>query len=223
MKIFLYLGTLITGAIVSGHLATAGDLEKPVIYVPQAPAAAPFMTWTGCYLGGNVGGASARSQIAQPDGSSASSTVNGIAGGGQVGCDYEAGSLVFGIEGMFDESAIAGNTKAGAVTYFANPFLTTATGRIGYRMQPAILAYAKFGGAWTHGVGAGWTGGGGFEWKFLPNWSILVEYNFLDFGSKDMAPTLANPLPASVKANVQTLLFGINYRFDFFSGATTRY
>ena len=33
---------------------------------------------------------------------------------------------------------------------------------------------------------SGWTVGGGLEWMFAPGWSVFGEYNYMDFGRKDV-------------------------------------
>ena len=83
--------------------ASAADLpRKAPAYVPPPP---PPLTWTGCYIGANVGGAWGRFELEGPLGGTASRTGDsGFAGGGQIGCDYQfAGSgLVIGFRNMFD-------------------------------------------------------------------------------------------------------------------------
>ena len=93
--------------------ASAADLAaRPYT---KAPALAPVAVynWTGCYIGGNVGGGWARTrqdQIAKVGGPAiipnndfgASDNTNFI-GGGQIGCDYQfAGNWVVGVQGMAD-------------------------------------------------------------------------------------------------------------------------
>ena len=91
----------------------------------------------------------------------------------------------------------------------------TVTGRIGYLFTPQLLGYVKGGGAWTQvdyvfngtvpsfflsenalGVNrSGWTVGGGLEWMFAPGWSVFGEFNYMDFGNRDVAFV---PAPATV-------------------------
>ena len=72
--------------------ATAADLpRKAPAYTPPPLAQ---LTWTGCYLGANVGGVRGRFELEGPLGGEASRNGDwGFAGGGQIGCDYQfAGS-----------------------------------------------------------------------------------------------------------------------------------
>ena len=66
---------------------------------------------------------------------------------------------------------------------------------------------------------AGWTVGGGVEWAFWQNWSAKVEYDFYDFGRRDVTFTgtifgVPEVVPGiSVKQTISTVKFGVNYRF----------
>jgi outer membrane immunogenic protein len=83
----------------------------------KAPPPVPIYSWTGCYVGGNVGYAWGSSDVIYTqtraylttsppaavvfaDGlGSPIISVNGFTGGGQIGCNYQIGRVVFGIEG----------------------------------------------------------------------------------------------------------------------------
>jgi outer membrane immunogenic protein len=63
----------------------------------QAPA--PVQLWTGCYVGGHVGGVVSQDTNTNRFGNSGSYSSDGFVGGGQIGCDYEfAGGWVAGFE-----------------------------------------------------------------------------------------------------------------------------
>jgi outer membrane immunogenic protein len=191
--------------------ASAADLpRKAPAYVPPPP---PPYVWTGCYIGGNAGGAFAHVDVTDvTSGASGSKSSNtGFAGGGQIGCDYQFyNSWVVGIRNMFDGTDIKGSRT------FADPFqaggfatvdtrvrwFDALTGRLGYLVAPNWLIYGQGGAAWTkaeatafNGLGAqigsvsgnsrtGWTAGGGVEWMFVPHWSLFVEYNYMGFGTR---------------------------------------
>src|SRR3974390_521394 len=87
-----------------GQTALAADLpQRP--YTAPAPMIAPAPTWTGCYVGGNIGGAfgNASVSVAGPLGSGTVSGNNsGFAGGGPIGCDYDfGGGWGVGFRAMF--------------------------------------------------------------------------------------------------------------------------
>jgi outer membrane immunogenic protein len=119
--------------------------------------------------------------------------------------------------------------------------VATATGRVGYAFD-RILLYAKGGAAFAHFNHqmtqtdfasltadfkgsrdvAGFVVGGGLEFALLPNLSLKAEYNYFDFGTNGYSlacsgnPGCANvpSLPASVRQNMQTVMLGVNWRFN---------
>ena len=225
--------TLITATALSiglGQMALAADLPARPAY--QAPAmVVPVSTWSGCYVGGNVGASWGGGSISGSGGGTASGSSNaGFTGGGQFGCDYQTGALVIGIRNLINWSDLSFNSTlaAGGSIDVKNNWVDLLTGRLGYAVQPNWLLYFQGGGAWTHGTvqqfnGAGtqigqtdrnrtgWTVGGGSEYKFTPNWSVFVEYNYASFGSKQV--TLPSGTLLGVSTNPSLVLFGANYRF----------
>jgi len=234
--------TAATLAALAGS-ATAADLGTRPLYQPPPPPP-PVFSWTGCYVGANVGGgwaskssndvAGAVTGIAGAD--LGSHTASGVIGGGQVGCDYQAGVWVFGVQGMFDGSGMEGSNTdpSGLVTINSQVrWLATATGRVGFTAAPTVLVYAKGGGAWVrddytltalNGAAvanasanpSGWTVGGGVEWVVAGNWTAFAEYNYLDFGTPNVSFTSnlgGAALPINIKQNINTFSVGINYRF----------
>lgn len=203
-------------------------------------------TWTGCYLGLHSGGGRSTNDwdhldLVTPPIVFATVRSNGFLGGAQVGCDYQVGGAwVFGIEGQFAWSNIHGQAlipPQGAPAQVLSKIdrFATATGRIGYAFERALL-YTKSGFAWAHfnqewdiapvaafvpaflgtqGI-VGWTAGVGVEVAFLPNLSWKVEYSYFDFGTNGVPLSPAaggTPVPFNIKSNMQTVLFGLNYRF----------
>src|SRR5215467_7493168 len=84
--------------------ASAADLpRKAPAYVPPAP---PPVTWTGCYIGANVGGIFTNGDV-NFAGVNVSRDNSGFAGGGQIGCDYQfSGGWVIGFRNMFDGTSV---------------------------------------------------------------------------------------------------------------------
>lgn len=200
-------------AIAFTQIAFAADIPTKAPVYKAAPVVAP--SWTGCYVGANVGYGWQKNQafdaIALLD--TGSDTGTGVIGGGQVGCDYQfASRWVIGIQGMVDGVNIKGNHSYPGnpleILNFSTKWVATLTGRIGYVVVPQALLYVKGGAAWMQidysdtypggGVkysGAadvtrnGWTIGGGVEYAFLPNWAVFAEYNYTDVGSRNVALT----------------------------------
>jgi len=153
--------------------ASAADLPRKAAPAPLPPPPPPYV-WTGCYVGGNVGGAWAHVDVtAVASGFSGSRSNSGFAGGGQIGCDYQFyNSWVVGIRNMFDGTDIhktrtltfidptTGSAVAGGFNTKVNWF-DTLTGRVGYLAAPNWLIYGQGGAAWskvsasiTNGFGA---------------------------------------------------------------------
>jgi outer membrane immunogenic protein len=184
---------------------TASAADLPVKANPVAP---PLYNWTGCYLGGNVGGGWTRidSSRASQDtiGPSfalyGSESDSGVVGGGQAGCDFQTTNVVFGIQGTFDFGNISGSH---ALTSFPAMSETnslkgiyTATGRVGYLWTPSFLGYVKVGVSWMQNknqvlqpngalaesssfILPGMVAGVGAEWMFTPYWSVFVDYSYM--------------------------------------------
>src|SRR5215469_2675886 len=154
-----YLSTLALAVL--GHatcIAMAADL--PV----KAPAAAPApaFSWTGCYIGGHIGGVVSDDETTNIFGNSHSFSSTGFVGGGQIGCDYQfATGWVVGVEGQAAWTSLK-NTHAGGVRNLitgivlpsqftlSNDLLASATARLGYSIADRWLVYAKGGAAWTN-------------------------------------------------------------------------
>jgi outer membrane immunogenic protein len=149
--------------------ASAADL--PVKARPMAPVAMAY-NWTGCHIGGNVGGKWVRTNGSVTVGPTALPTAPGtvnfadadsstLIAGGQVGCDWQGpGSpFVFGIEGDLDWQRWSRLNTVGTVAPF--PFITgdnfewrsnwqgSVRGRVGYAWDRFML-YATGGVAFTN-------------------------------------------------------------------------
>jgi outer membrane immunogenic protein len=182
MKKQLLVGVLL--AAVSGY-AMAADLSRPApapVYTKAPPMPPPF-SWTGFYIGGNLGGAWASGSITDTATglTFSGSSNNGIfIGGGQVGFNYQVSNIVFGVEGDFDWASNNNNNNTGVfvpalgstIQASANDkWISTLAGRLGVAWD-RVLFYGKGGGAWVGansftvtnlgpGIGAGtsFTGG----------------------------------------------------------------
>jgi outer membrane immunogenic protein len=234
------------------------------LQAPPVAAPVPIFTWTGCYIGGHIGGAWANTKFLDPfDGSTiAEVSPSAFLGGGQVGCNYQAfPNFVLGVEGNISGTDLHA-TAAGPVfppatvsdTLSAKTdWIASVTGRIGFAWDRWLL-YVKGGGAWAHyryrdfgdfgliPIGfpdtfnfsasetrVGWTVGVGLEWAFWNNWSVRLEYDHYDLGSRDV--TLFDPVLAAtpgaagggtetltIKDRIDAVKFGINYLFSFGKG-----
>ena len=57
--------------------------------------------------------------------------------------------------------------------------------------------------------------GGGIAWAFSNNWSVKIEYQYFDFGGRDVffTPSAAQPALEHLDQRIQTVKLGVNYRF----------
>jgi outer membrane immunogenic protein len=67
---------------------------------------------------------------------------------------------------------------------------------------------------------SGWAVGGGVEWMFAPSWSVFCEYNYMDFGRRNVAftagpGTIGIRTINSTRLAMQTALIGVNSRFNW--------
>jgi outer membrane immunogenic protein len=221
-------------AALSGGSALAADLPLKAAPAPLPP---PF-SWTGLYIGANIGGAWSQGTITDNlTGANLSADSSGFIGGGQIGYNYQISQFVLGIEWDIDGTTIS-KTSNSVVTALgtlqasaSTDWISTLTGRIGVGWD-RWLFYFKGGGAWvqnsvtlnnlTTGASAGasntnsgWTVGLGGEWAFAPQWSAKIEYDWVRLN--DWTPT--TPAIAgdslTLSRHIQMVKAGINYRFNW--------
>jgi outer membrane immunogenic protein len=197
----------------------------------KAPAlkAAPLYNWTGCYGGANFG-----SLFAQKDwGALGSHDETGLLVGGQLGCNYQVSTWVFGVQGDIAWSDASGTNVdqvSGGTDQSKIDSLSSVTGRVGYAWD-RLLTYAKAGGAWTHDkydmfnnttvsaseTRSGWTVGGGFEYAIVSNLSMFFEYNFYDFGTRTVGFTTAagSSQLVDIRERESVVKVGANWKFSW--------
>ena len=117
-----------------------------------------------------------------------------------------------GYAANFDDIAGLFYLKGGAAfVNFETPNFTgqlTATGA-GGSANGAVDFSAPSSNRW------GWTIGVGTEWAVAENWSIVGEWDYLDFGTQTLTFTDATlgSTQISVRQHINELKLGINYRF----------
>lgn len=121
-------------AVVALAAVNSADGARAADLALKAPPAAAVFSWSGCYVGANAGLGFASSDFgssvdggthlltANGDpaavglGGTGSANSTGFAGGGQVGCNLQSGSFVYGLEGDADyfhgASRFSNNTNA---------------------------------------------------------------------------------------------------------------
>lgn len=203
-----------TSAILISISARAADLPPPV--QPATPVAyLPPFSWTGFYVGGELGWirtdpvyTTGALLLGTPFVVSAATGKDGMSYGVLAGYNYQMGNVVLGIEGDF-EGWTVGKIRYTAIT---GDFLTahskwggSVRGRLGYAADRVLLYIAggaafvssqtsipttgiSFGGNNTR---VGWTVGAGLDYAFTNNWFTGVEYRYSQFQSQ----SLIYPIP----------------------------
>src|ERR1700686_3078247 len=92
---------ILSAAIAVSAMLGMGAASAADLAVKAMPVAAPVFTWTGCYVGVHAGAGVLHDQGYQPNGQILADDRHGVGGlgGGQVGCNYQTGMLVLGVEG----------------------------------------------------------------------------------------------------------------------------
>ncbi|WP_331684506.1 outer membrane protein [Consotaella aegiceratis] len=195
MRALRALSTAAAFFTLSGSTAFAADV---VLDEAPAPApmigAAPIQVWTGPYAGAFVG--YNFSDVDQSGG--ADFDGEGFVGGVYTGYNWQAGSLVYGVEGDigyagFDaggfnsaaDSAIEmGSNVFGSLRaragYAFDPFMVFATGGVAVANKEMSL-----GGDEDDQTHVGYTVGGGVEANLTDKVTSRLEYRYSDFDDQD--------------------------------------
>lgn len=233
--------------------ALAADMAVKAPRVAVAPA--PVYTWTGCYIGANGGGLWAHKRwtdgvpgIRGGNVTTVDHTASGGMGGGQIGCDYQTGRWVFGIEGSYDAvsasatSPIALTTLAGTTNVKG---LGEVGGRVGYTVIDQALLYIRGGVAFERDrynistqvanillataseTRTGGFVGVGFEYLFTQNVSAFIEYDYVDMGTHNVSFT-STAVPVtfttqSIRERKDVVKVGLNYRFNWAQPVVAKY
>jgi outer membrane immunogenic protein len=216
--------------------ASAADLplksEMPVV---------PRFSWTGCYLGGHIGGGRGTKDMTDlvflvqdsligPGTTTGVTTVRtaptGVVIGGEIGCDYQfASNLVIGVEGSASGSTMRGSALVGlpagnpgdlALVQANTDFLASVTGRIGYAFDNVLLygrgGFAVAGDKYTVS-GGDLAGSGPFTFQGADN-----RYGWIVGGGVDWA--FARHWSMNVEYDYYRFGSGNVLMTDQFSGAT---
>jgi outer membrane immunogenic protein len=203
--------------------ASAADLNH-YTPAPAAPAnvVAYAFSWTGAYVGANIGANFAN--ISTPFGNGNST---GFAGGLQAGYLWQNGNIVYGLEADLDGMT---NNKSFGFTTGGNNYTQRerqdlqfgVRGRLGYavdRFLPFVSAGVTFANinsrftnnttgfsASTTRLQTGFQLGAGLEYAITNNWTARTEYLYSDYGHFSGAGERHY-------ANDNALRFSINYKF----------
>lgn len=244
MKKVILLAAASAAFLGMANIGQAADmpLKAPVMPPPPPP---PF-SWTGFYIGGNMGATwSERHWTEAFTGLGFSRSTDALAmGGGQIGFNYQFNtSWVLGVEWDFD--TVAHNNRVGIFGPFAvqgasDKWLSTLAARLGYAGDHWLL-YVKggVGEVSARGItvtdlntGLTLTGGGrtisggmfgvGLEYAVTNNFTVKAEYDYIALSDNRglVLPVgrLAGDVFTNHSTNVQAFKVGLNYLFNFGRG-----
>jgi outer membrane immunogenic protein len=179
----LFLGSVALVALSLGTSAAFAAEKRVPAYTPPPPPPPPAYTWSGCYIGASAGTLNGHSDgfatsggptlLGEGPGGSTLTVpasqlsndfdLSGFIGGGQLGCNWQWGAWVFGIEG--DGSAVNKSGQAfpvittlGGETVsqtrifeLQERWLVTARGKLGLAgwWGDKTMIYVTGGGAWA--------------------------------------------------------------------------
>jgi outer membrane immunogenic protein len=239
MKKFL-LGTAALMASLAGPAMAADMPARAPAPMYRAPPPVAVFTWTGCYIGIEGGGAWGQSRHEWAGGWVTNTyNVNGGLAGGTLGCNYQTGLLLFGVEGdmsWINKWGQGPELPPFSVTATASTretWLGTVRGRLGFAPDDRWLVYVTGGYAVARvearvvdvpfaidvtesKVRSGWTAGVGVEWVFWGNWSAKAEYLYVSLENTSYFNT--SPIITArtgVPIDDHILRAGINYRFGW--------
>jgi outer membrane immunogenic protein len=235
-KIVLAAAALAIGTV----SASAADLAARPYTKAPAPIAAVY-SWTGFYIGADVGYGWGRSTgtLANAVGLSPvpySLDPSGVIGGGFVGFNYQISNIVLGVEADWQASDLneSGNFLFGGVPTYTIRTSVNDYGSVRGRLGLAFDRWMVFGtagyawGSWDTSyalIGAppavtasvsshdGWTAGAGIEYAFADNWLGRVEYRYTDLGRASFVSPLTNSSELGNRVTINDVRVGIAYKF----------
>ena len=216
-------GVAAAALLIAPIAAHSADLNRGNYKAP-AYSAPVYANWTGFYVGLNAGYGFGKSNWDVP---TVSPSPKGILGGLTLGYNYQTGIWLWGIEGDADYSGMKGSvtcTAGGATCETKDTWLATARGRIGYAGWNNWLPYLTGGlaagdiKATNSATGSatknkfGYALGAGVEYALYSNWSVKLEYLYVDLGKMDCGVS-CGAATDNVSFNANLVRAGVNYRF----------
>lgn len=221
--------TMSIGSVAAAHTATATDLIRrpPAPIAEPLPSAPVGTTWSGFYVGGNLGAAfdpndlSIKDLSAEQDLTLKFSNDTELIGGVQAGYNWQMGGWLLGVEGDFD---FADNISylasvRGRVGWALGSWLLYGTGGVAFiDSDNDFVVVSADDGPFSFSNGntdTGFVVGGGIDYKLAPHLSLGLEGLFYDFGS-DSATLVAGDEPFVLKQDEEFAVVRgrLNYHFN---------
>jgi outer membrane immunogenic protein len=234
----LLLATSALVVIATAHPTYAADQAATPHLPTKTPIVppAPIYNWTGCYIGAQGGGGAVSDLFVQDRTNGNHLHGGGGFGGGQIGCNYQSGNFVFGVEGEAWSGLTNPNHEVETTFAFTNNFIdrnrwsADVAVRAGLAFDRALLygkagiAEGRFAFSFTdnnpvffQSSASTLTGvllGAGLEYGFAPNWSAKLEYDHIEYPGRTVNfETNFGPSDQTESASVNLVKAGINYRF----------
>lgn len=219
MKRILMAAAGIFGLVVAGQPAAAADYRAAAAY-----------NWTGGYLGGTVGILRGKARWSVPGVvATPYSSDTGWLAGLTAGYNWQDGNIVYGIEADWAWS----NHEAGPMVACGGgcmtgiDWLATVRGRVGWASD-AMMLYLTGGAAFgrianrfliaapaVSGTEAGWTLGGGAEFKLDRNWSAKAEYLYVNLNDTvACSAVVCGVVNNAETSGLHVFRIGVNYTFN---------
>ena len=145
MKTIFLASVAVLGLFGASALASDLPTKAPV---NNTPIAAPPYNWSGFYVGANFGGAWTNGSLNIP-GNNFYGGITEFIGGVQAGYNFQAGHLLFGVEGDFDWATFNHPAlPAPTLGSVSHHWMSTVAGRVGL-VNDRWLVFAKLGGGWV--------------------------------------------------------------------------
>ena len=232
IKSILLASTVAFAGISGAHAADAIVYEEPAPVV-----AAPVFSWTGGYLGGQVGYGWGKSRFSNEI-AAFDVKPDGFLGGLYAGYNFDLGnSVVLGVDGDItynnlkdsysdtidgiDQGIESKLRWSGAVRaragYAVDRFLPYIAGGVAFGSVKNTFSLGDEDGSLSGSKSktlTGWTAGAGVDYAATDNVIVRLEYRYTDYGRKDFSADLEGlQLGASNKFKTNEIRLGVAYRF----------
>ena len=218
-------------------VAGAAAADLPTLRRSIPPPEPAVFSWTGVYVGGQLGYSWGRDRTKEfftatggYTGAQWAYKENSAFGGLHIGANYQVGAMVLGAELDGDlMNAKGGFDDPGGYGRFKQTSQGTARARLGYAFGPTMI-YATGGAAFSRlsytyinplgdsekseGVRTGYVIGAGVEHAFTQNISARLEYRHTDYGTFEyVAQSAFLGLTGTQKPTSDSLRASASYRF----------
>ena len=224
--------------IAGANVASAADLAPA--YKAASPIYAPYFSWTGMYIGGQVGFGWGNDHLLEYFTATNVFTnfekrydTKGLLGGVYGGFNYQMGNTVLGLEADLESVRVNGgwiDPPVFGAGHSTINWQASVRGRLGYAINK-VLIYGTGGVSFgdvshtytnlftgivetTSTVRTGWTAGGGLEYAFTPNILVRGEYRYTDYGISRYDSITSFPgLTGTQEPRLHAVRVGAAYKF----------